>query len=240
LLQNIDTNQLFFNNIFNLNDPFEGIFRYRISTDKQRFKEFYLKHIDKNKSNKWQYYFENKEELNKLLNRTFEFRFKNNSICSFSEEDCLTNILMWSHYTNKHSGACLMFDETLKFATPPEFNSKGTVIAHPTGPHKVSYTKEYIDEDPIQRTLNQRNFLTTKFDIWEYEREHRYIAPRSGAYYFNDTSLVEIVLGLRFDSALEKALICILKQKPHGVKLRKVTKMTSDFQFAFREINYVK
>lgn len=236
LLENIEKGQLFFNNIFNMNDPFEGIFRYKLSSDKAKFAEFYLKYFSE--PEKLDYYFENKNELSILINRTFEWRFKNNSICCFSDVECLTDILMWAHYSDKHKGVCLVFDEPLTFVTPPELNTIDKIVFHPTGPHKISYVENYLDEDPFEKKLTQRNFLTTKFKTWDYEKEYRFISPVSGAFRFDKNSLKEIVLGLNCDVATMEALTSILKARYSSVLLKKVSRIDSDFKLTIDDVNY--
>ena len=218
-----------------MNDPFEGVFRYKLSSDKVKFTEFYLKYF--NDPDKLDYYFENKNELSLLINRTFEWRFENNSICCFSDGDRVTNILMWSHYADKHKGVCLVFDETLRFATPPELNTVDKIVAHPTGPHKIDYVENYLDEDPFEKKLSQRNFLTTKFKTWVYEKEYRFISPVRGVFHFGKNSLKEIVLGLNCDLTTEKALTCILKDGYSGVLIKKISRIDSDFNLTIEKVN---
>ncbi|MCT4666239.1 MAG: hypothetical protein N4A45_13525 [Flavobacteriales bacterium] len=75
LLEGMNNQTLFFNNLCNYNDPFEGVFRYNLSTNFEQFKDFYLKQYRGSK-NMLEFYFNNKIELEKLLNRSFDWRQK--------------------------------------------------------------------------------------------------------------------------------------------------------------------
>lgn len=83
LLEGLANYTVYFSNVSNFNDPFEGIFRYRVSSDFNKFKEFYETHYQGDKD-KLQYYFENKREFEELLNRNFEWRYANNAVCCFA------------------------------------------------------------------------------------------------------------------------------------------------------------
>ena len=196
LLEGLTNQTLFFNNIYNFNDPFEGVFRYSISSDYNKFRKFYLNHYS-GRVDKLEFYYENKLEFEKLINKTFDWRYENNGVCCFSDESNLTDILMWANYANDHKGLCLMFDsERIEFQ-PKEKVVNGTIILNPTGPHKIEYTDKYLDIDPFEKKLTQQTFLTTKFDKWINEKEFRFISSKPGNYTFNIDSLQKIVFGLR-------------------------------------------
>ncbi|MBL7851622.1 MAG: DUF2971 domain-containing protein [Cyclobacteriaceae bacterium] len=196
-IENLEKGQLYFNSLSNLNDPFEGIFRYRPSTNQDEFERFYRMYFGDNE--KLDYYFQNKHEFYRKINETLEWRYSNNGICCFSDETCINDIRMWSHYADKQKGFCLRFNETLNFSTPRELNEPDKLVGHPSGPFKVEYTDEYINEDPTAKKLNQRTFLTTKFVDWSHEKEYRFISPIPGPYLFEKQSLIEVVFGLNFD-----------------------------------------
>lgn len=235
MLQNLERGQLFFNNIFKMNDPFEGTFRYKLSSDKEKFSKFYLRYFSDRA--KLEYYFANKEEFHRLINRTFEYRFENNGVCCFSDEDRLLNMRMWAHYANSHKGICLIFERSLRFSTPSEFCMPDKIVAHPTGPHKIEYVEDFPDEDPLENKLSQKNFLTTKHIDWEYEKEYRFISAISGAYNFEKRALRQIVLGLNCDSETERFVSDILRTESYShVVLKKTFRNTSDFSLIAKKV----
>lgn len=231
LLQNLTNGQLYFNNIFNFNDPFEGIFRYKLSSNKEAFQQFYIKHYQGDPE-MYKYYIKNKGELEKKINKSFDWRLKTNGVCCFSDSSCNRDILMWSHYTNKHRGVCLVFNDGLQFVTTPLMNLEESITAHPTGPHPVTYTKEYYNEDPLEHQVTATNFLTTKFNTWEYEHEQRFISPKTGTYHFNKPSLTQVIFGLRTTPDLKSSIRNIVQNDPsYTVEFLKIELKEGDFAF---------
>lgn len=106
------------------------------------------------------------------------------------------DILMWSHYSNKHRGYCLKFDKKILekafYCSPVNYNS-----LYPT------FTA-YIEEI-VQRGSNElhKTFLLTKSVHWEYEEEYRLIVdpssrkdlPGDRNYNYPEESLVAIIWG---------------------------------------------
>jgi hypothetical protein len=201
LVSSLKVSELFFNKVGNFNDPFEGIFRFKLWSDEDKIRKFYLKHFSGNPQ-KVNYYIQNKGELEKEINKTFEYRQLNNAVTCFSVENNLTQILMWAHYANNHAGLCLVFEGSVfnfkaGFELFEESLKSNVLISSPTGPHRVHYEDEYINTDPLDGALNQKSFLTTKFNVWSYEDEVRFIAPKQGLYHFDSKALEMIVFGLR-------------------------------------------
>lgn len=88
-------------------------------------------------------------------------------VCSFSETK--DEILMWSHYGDKHKGLCLEFDI---------LNIKEESI------HKIRYNNEIIEfqevetyeDGSLKLNINKNGkFILNKFKTWEYEKEWRRI-----------------------------------------------------------------
>lgn len=77
-----------------------------------------------------------------------------------------TNLVMWAHYANNHSGIVLEMDELHPFFhTPPH---KHDLL------HKVRKV-EYIAKRPIVNSDMWENTLLTKSKEWKYEKEYRMI-----------------------------------------------------------------
>ncbi|RZK40320.1 MAG: DUF2971 domain-containing protein [Pedobacter sp.] len=227
LFANLASNQLYFNNVGNFNDPFEGGFRYRITRNYGEFKSFYLNNY-LGSPDKLEYHFNHIEEFEQKLNSTFTWRHANNAVTCFSHSINEVNVLMWSHYANNHNGVCLHFDEKkLKFANKL-IGSVG--INAPTGPNAINYTDKYLNEDPSSQQLNARNFLTTKFTPWSYEKESRYIAPQSGLYTFDPGSLIEVTFGLRLRIEDRIAIETIIKDKYPSASLSQIELERSAFE----------
>ncbi|MFA6597454.1 MAG: DUF2971 domain-containing protein [Ignavibacteriaceae bacterium] len=230
LLEGLTNQTLFFSNIYNFNDPFEGVFRYKVSSDYNKFKEFYLNHYN-GPRRKLDYYFENKIEFEKLINKSFDWRYNNNAVCCFSDKSKLKDILMWANYADKHKGVCLVFDKAKLSFTQKESIINGTYIGDPNGPHMVAYTDKYLDLDPLSKKLNQDSFLTTKFKKWSAEKEYRFISPRAGNCCFNPNSLLEVIFGLRISPDSKETIKKIVNVGYVNVRFRKINLLSDKFGF---------
>ncbi len=113
-------------------------------------------------------------------------------VCSFSEKEF--NLLMWSHYGDKHCGLCFKFDayQDQNFFSIPV---------------KVDYPEEYPVFDYFAFRKSQYalvQFLVgTKSMHWKYEQEIRMVKNKTqhavyrGAIAFDKRSLKEIIFGYR-------------------------------------------
>ncbi|WP_400260907.1 DUF2971 domain-containing protein [Sphingobacterium sp. SG20118] len=239
---NIKNSELYFNNLKEFNDPFEGIFRFKLWNNSDKIKLFYLEHFHGNPK-KIDYMLEHPNELENLINQTFEHRFINNGITCFSDYKNLESILMWSHYSSQHTGVCMSFD-TKKLSFLPgnelyETNLKnGKLISAPNGPHKINYTKEYLDSDPLSGNLNQNTFLTTKFDVWKYENEYRYIAPIKGLFSYNPESITEVIFGLRTPNNTKVGVKNIFDELGLDIHYKKIEMEQNKFSFIVSEESF--
>lgn len=227
LFENLLNETLYFNNVSNFNDPFEGIFRYTIPEDEEEFKDFYLHYYNGNPS-LLQYYLSNPKEFEKKLNEFFEHKFDNNAVCCFSKYINKTDIHMWAHYGNSFNGVCLIFNvNKLKFCG---YIEDGTLIGYPEGPIDVDYIPEYPNENPLKNKLSYKNFLTMKFEKWIGENEVRYIAPLKRTYRFNKEALVGIIFGNRINISTKKAIKSIIMNNYNDVKFFSVSLAKKDFK----------
>jgi Protein of unknown function (DUF2971) len=144
--------------------------------------------------------------------RTLKQLSERAGLVCFSETN--DDILLWSHYAEKHSGVCLEFnvlqDDLLREKTK-----------------KVNYAREYPDlnffdvanerEAVGELTEDQERDLAaalylTKSEHWSYEKEWRSvkIAPKSqsfrGQRHISPRALSGVILGCRISSADEKEI----------------------------------
>src|SRR5450631_4442390 len=161
--QVIIDSKLYFNSPMQFNDPFdckiEGLrfseesfmsfFRQRYSflTDEQ-FNESFRCNLDRYKS----MCDEAINGLQNLVNEQFSV------LCMSSTKD---NIMMYSHYADKHQGVCLEF-------TLPANNR--------LQPEKVEYVEEFPEPPFAEEGEELRQLavalLTTKAKFWDYENEY--------------------------------------------------------------------
>jgi hypothetical protein len=163
-------------------------------------------------------------KLEKILNDSFRKLINTHGICCFAKTEETT--LLWSHYTECHTGVCLKFD----------------VLADPlffSVPLPVIYQKEYpyYNHSVNQRELANKLILT-KSDSWSYEGEVRVIKFHPpGLHKFNKLSLVEIIFGCRSN---EESIIQIKEAvKNNGynhVTYRKAVCKKDEYGFDFINI----
>ncbi|MBN3348292.1 hypothetical protein CF050_15760 [Clostridium botulinum] len=179
-IENLKNNTLWFNLPKNFNDPYDfgvfmsndGIIRYNINKDKE-FKEIYDKYME--------IYKENSTILKSMgdivnpiidndkgkLKQMFEDFRDHICICSLSEVN--DSLLMWSHYTNSHSGFCIEYDFT-------QINNVCSEL------HPVFYDNKIIDITQYYKYKNQDLFkvaILNKSTEWSYENEWRIVEYNS-------------------------------------------------------------
>jgi len=179
------SNRLFFTDPSEFNDPFEmvpALFKRKVF---QRVKETSKKISS--------------ETMNRVLLEVWEEhkdRYKKWGVCCFTES--VDDIVMWSHYGDKHKGVCLVFDTSYKF-----FKGVGKVRYVPERPSMPMFRK-----DP-QRILE---IMLCKLELWSYEKEWRlFRRHRNRSYVFPKSSLIGIVFGCRC-SPEDKDLILRMTQ----------------------------
>lgn len=92
------------------------------------------------------------------------------------------NVLMWSHYANKHTGICVEYDFDIPFKTAPnslllpvEYTSMRPLL--PIEKLGVTQNKDFKVNDANINTVfaDVLKALITKSEIWKYEQEWRHI-----------------------------------------------------------------
>lgn len=137
------------------------------------------------------------EKIAKMQNLDFDFSELNENIQSEKDRmfsllkntlsnkirmTCFTNknnnILMWSHYANKHNGICVKYDlkdckELLYSTFPVVYSTKRPSISK--NELLISSSETKVNEDKLLLLLVKS--LLTKSDEWKYEEEWRSIIP---------------------------------------------------------------
>lgn len=204
-INNLINNQLGFNRIENFNDPFDTTPTQVIN--KKGILNFTNLHLNLSDDEKKAIYLLPEEEINNIFSDII--RNADIGISCFSETN--DNILMWSHYSNKHKGICLGFDvneDNLNDFIDNTKNINNNIFNSETK-YRLFVIK-YSNNRPIFSLYNSNlltereqieNVLISKSNIWEYEKEHRIIIYNgkimsfpTGIYY-NRKYLKEIILG---------------------------------------------
>ena len=152
-------NRLYFSNPAQFNDPFEmipailprKIFKSVSPVRKKKLSEDVLSQIYQDSMRKF------RDEQSKVLTKFGV------SCLSQSFDD----IVMWSHYADQHKGICILFDTKLKFFD---------------GLRPVTYVPKRLPT-PIKTKGEPgrlMQLMTTKLDLWEYEKEWRILDYENG------------------------------------------------------------
>jgi len=114
------------------------------------------------------------------------------------------NLLMWSHYANKHQGVCVGFKVV---PIDPFFGNCYPVI------YREEYPETAISDSEIE--ITNTAFLTKSSD-WAYEREYRIIENINGPglYKFPSHLLSEIIIGCQAPIELREKVIGMARNHP--------------------------
>ena len=107
------------------------------------------------------------------------------------------NNLMWSHYSDQHSGVCYCFDFQNKNNTPfyPEPVNWGNVIYSSLIP-EIYVFQNNTTEGIFEKLL--MNVVLTKSSEWTYEKEIRFFLRQENKHLtYNPNSLKAIIVGRR-------------------------------------------
>jgi hypothetical protein len=158
-------------------------------------------------------------ERENRIQKEFKDSVAGYGICCLSEVN--DDIVMWSHYADSHRGICL------EFTADAEFH-RGVFIPLPVRyqeefPHLNAYDNWGSDEMVKKSVL-------TKAKHWEYEKEHRLIAPsKSGIHKFPPEILTGVVLGAKISEYDREEVKEWVRLHPTPVNL---------FQASFRPAQY--
>ncbi len=150
---------------------------------------------------------------------------------------CLTpncdDLLMWSHYANKHKGVCLQFDAR-------------------TDPISAAFKVSYQDQLPCSIIPEHgeddaEKALLTKSDAWDYEEEFRLIARDSrvpplpntliatdGILPIGDRSLVGIIVGCQCNGADE--IIDMVRRHQPSITVRQAKRQAHRYGLVFETL----
>jgi len=155
------------------------------------------------------------EQLKRWKNILEEESHKIGVVC-FSQKP--NDILMWSHYSNKHSGICLEFDkeilESRFFCGRVQYSQQ-----YPTFKKFVSELI-HIGQESVYKM-----FLLTKSKHWKYEKEFRLIEdpssrkdlPGERKYKYPEEALIGVIWGCQTSEEDKEKIRDALKPKTHKI-----------------------
>lgn len=140
-------------------------------------------------------------EYSANFQKALDQSMRNIGVCSFGIE--ARNILMWSHYSTRHTGVCLQFEvardpATFLQAVPVEYDQ-----SFPT----VNWLNKF--EKSLQAVMLR------KHPNWAYEDERRIVIPGGARrqHPFRPEALTGIILGCRSDDAVVAKLKDLLDER---------------------------
>jgi hypothetical protein len=151
-----------------------------------------------------------------------------NEVGIFSLSETVESELMWSHYADSHRGIALGFerrednrlgDQTHTIPVTyserkPDFDQNFrqvvSITVDNTGAAKSESNVAF--DDPMFR-----QFISTKTPPWSYEKEWRYVEPKSGLY-DHPGSLVHVVYGLKLSMERRNYYRALLNKNGYSVR----------------------
>ena len=148
-------------------------------------------------------------------------------VCCFSE--CNDNMLMWGHYAECHRGFCLEFTTNFEHFCDPEKLRFVTYCAK--FPH---LDVAWIAKGDFEHLLD---FLLSKADFWEYERELRLLhKEKCKQFGYERRCLTAVYLGARMSEDLMH-LICHSLEKM-STKLFRARIKEGEFSLEFEAVDF--
>ncbi len=247
LLATLNKSQLWFSDPITFNDPYDCNLDVYLEMDFDlMLKHFtdinnhfrkkghrYLEEIDlKARVN---YLFINPEEIKKFSRQTIRSRIESYGVCCFSKKE--NNLLLWSHYADKHSGVCLKFDVN----RDKDFFYNPYEVQYPAKYPVFNYFRK------TDRTLEGKisglaqHLLATKSKDWEYEEEVRVVRDGlDGAYRglidIRKDALVEVIFGYKTTDLNINLVKNILRENDYSVLTFKMHLLETSFGLAKKPI----
>ena len=231
----LSNTELYFTSADKFNDPYDASLPFEYKQEQLTEENIFLKHIqmlereypNKSSSEIHAISYEH-QRAGTIKDRVLQERYsenvnkdihKNFGIVSLSSDP--TNLLMWSHYGNCHTGFCVGLDVKMIFKN---FNPSL---------HQVMYSNEIpkIDlfEDMIVFFLK---LLSTKSNHWEYEKEYRFISRSfvNKSMDITEWGLKEVYLGAKMPHKEKMDLIDKLKGQYSKIKIFDCSLNKSEFK----------
>lgn len=265
LITNFKNNQLYFNNPCRFNDPFDSRIYYHHRGNRSEWISFLLKQgHSKSDSEK---FLDDNIRLNLYSVEGDEIYIKDEkhidpsyhgsipqamlpTTCCFSETS--ENILLWSHYGDRHRGLCLIFRSV------PYHNSYALYKDNENTCFlfdKIEYSDDALESinmiNADSNSLQMKRVLLNKSLHWEYEKEYRLIGHIFSDSVFKgipiryDKSHLEgIIFGLKTTQTHMKKVFDIVQryyiEEGVDVKFYKAFEIPRKYAIEIREIDSIE
>lgn len=223
-------NEIYFAKPKELNDPLDSKVRLSYAGTDEQWKDFLYNWYIKNEPNllpeqrcyKVNNCLQNRNTIPNSLGYTFLEQM--GVYCMSAIEN---DILMWSHYSNGHSGFCLEFDANNEFFGRAQ---------------RIDYPKEYPNVNFFTSSQWEKTqaMLLTKSDEWHYEQEWRIIDHNegSGIKDFPAKALTGVIMGCRMSKENKQKIINWCANRNPRPTLYKTRPIEKKFGFEVIKIDY--
>ncbi len=155
-----------------------------------------------------------------LAQRLFEKLDKHGMAC-FAKDP--TNMLMWSYYTEGHSGIAVRFSMALEHL----------VSIQPFIPVEVQYATEFPKVNYYQNKTHDfvRMILGTKSTAWKHEEEWRLVLVDGSGYVRLPPAMLDgVIMGMRIDSQSEDTLRSWVDSREPAIELLRIEHRPNSFE----------
>ncbi len=162
------------------------------------------------------------QAFKKALKATIRDVIQQQGICCFSQT--YKNILMWSHYADKHKGLCIGFNPRKSMETFP--------ILH------VKYEQDFKPIDYFSDKADALlNVMITKSVDWKYEEEMRILKDFNGRLPFKKECIQQIIFGCKTLDSDKRIITDLISDNGYkNVAFRQAVMNKTRFSLDFEEI----
>jgi hypothetical protein len=194
--------ELYFASPRQFNDPFDSKVQLSFHGTKQEWQQYLLElykefqpHLNREQRFAKVKMLMKKKRYKRLPKNMANSYLDEIGVFSMSEKN--DHILMWSHYSENHTGFCLEFRATSD--TP--FFGQAQKVKYAESYPKVNFFKSSNEE-------KMKTVLLTKAKFWEYEQEWRIIDHEtgSGIYTFPSELLTGVIIGCQMAEENKKKI----------------------------------
>ncbi|OCH61886.1 DUF2971 domain-containing protein [Vibrio splendidus] len=249
-LAGLANNTLWFSNLNDFNDPFEGSYIFDDSLTESDFSELEAR-LAKRTDVSEEAFQEMLKELgitdggadkrnliHKMAVRDYQSivgimhasKVLSTSYFDNSEKpDPLFSNLMWSHYANGLRGFCLVFDDELllQSAVDGGVGLRPILVRYTDDPRSLSLS-DFVHSTYVLGNKSDVNLIeevaqtvATKSQAWEYENECRLLSlEKNSAQAYDSKSLMEIVIGEKMPKDQQTLVINTAKSANPDIKIK--------------------
>lgn len=193
---------------------------------KQRVKDFYKEFTSKRE-----------KAMEQTLRIAEELPSQILGVCSLAGD--YKNLLLWSHYSNSHTGFAVGLDSQIlrKFCISHVMKTGQEITLE-----KVEYSQEYPIINAYRESKEERfkKQLITKSGDWSYENEYRLILQEGGnrILLIPDGTIRRVIMGCQILDKNRDKLIEILKERNDKLSLFQAVKKKDSFGLNFEHVKY--